>query len=145
MLPPASEIKRILAGDGPFLTIFIPKFSQYHLAIAVGSSTLIATCSRRIRFLRPAKAEPSSFVFADSVQPANINAANTRTVISNLFTIALHTILQLLSGLTEINGEGGIRTRGRDKPYTAFPRLLDKPLRHLSGAIYYWLFSIYYF
>ena len=32
------------------------------------------------------------------------------------------------------NGEGGIRTRGRDKPYTAFPRLLDKPLRHLSGA-----------
>ena len=32
------------------------------------------------------------------------------------------------------NGEGGIRTRGRDKPYTAFPRLLDKPLRHLSGV-----------
>jgi hypothetical protein len=32
------------------------------------------------------------------------------------------------------NGEGGIRTRGRDKPYTAFPRLLDKPLRHLSKA-----------
>jgi hypothetical protein len=30
------------------------------------------------------------------------------------------------------NGEGGIRTRGKDKPYTAFPRLLDKPLRHLS-------------
>jgi hypothetical protein len=33
-----------------------------------------------------------------------------------------------------LNGEGGIRTRGRDKPYTAFPRLLDKPLRHLSGV-----------
>ncbi|MFB0554211.1 MAG: hypothetical protein ACETWQ_12965 [Phycisphaerae bacterium] len=27
--------------------------------------------------------------------------------------------------------------RGRDKPYTAFPRLLDKPLRHLSSDIYY--------
>ncbi|GAI56903.1 unnamed protein product, partial [marine sediment metagenome] len=40
-------------------------------------------------------------------------------------------------GLTELNGEGGIRTRGRDKPYTAFPRLLDKPLRHLSETIYY--------
>jgi hypothetical protein len=41
------------------------------------------------------------------------------------------------------NGEGGIRTRGRDKPYTAFPRLLDKPLRHLSKAIYiYLLFTI---
>ena len=34
----------------------------------------------------------------------------------------------------KMNGEGGIRTRGRDKPYTAFPRLLDKPLRHLSGV-----------
>ena len=33
------------------------------------------------------------------------------------------------------NGEGGIRTRGRDEPYTAFPRLLDKPLRHLSGLV----------
>jgi hypothetical protein len=32
-------------------------------------------------------------------------------------------------------GEGGIRTRGRDKPYTAFPRLLDKPLRHLSKVV----------
>jgi hypothetical protein len=30
------------------------------------------------------------------------------------------------------NGEGGIRTRGRDEPYTAFPRLLLKPLGHLS-------------
>jgi hypothetical protein len=41
------------------------------------------------------------------------------------------------------NGEGGIRTRGRDKPYTAFPRLLDKPLRHLSKAIHnYVLFII---
>jgi hypothetical protein len=39
------------------------------------------------------------------------------------------------------NGEGGIRTRGRDKPYTAFPRLLDKPLRHLSGN--YKLFNCY--
>ncbi len=36
-----------------------------------------------------------------------------------------------LGGL--FNGEGGIRTRGKDKPYTAFPRLLDQPLRHLSG------------
>jgi len=31
-----------------------------------------------------------------------------------------------------VNGEGGIRTRGTDKPYTAFPRLLLKPLGHLS-------------
>gem|GEM_PF-4969321 len=36
--------------------------------------------------------------------------------------------------LAKRSGEGGIRTHGRDKPYTAFPRLLDKPLRHLSGA-----------
>ena len=98
MLPPASEIKRMLTGGSPFLIIFISRFSQYHLAIAAGSSTLIATCSRRIRFLRPAKAELSSFVVADSVpQPVNVNAAKTRTIISNLFTIALHTILQLLS------------------------------------------------
>jgi hypothetical protein len=39
-------------------------------------------------------------------------------------------------------GEGGIRTRGRDKPYTAFPRLLDKPLRHLSKIIYNQLFTL---
>ena len=32
-------------------------------------------------------------------------------------------------------GEGGIRTRGTDKPYTAFPRLLLKPLGHLSKII----------
>ena len=35
------------------------------------------------------------------------------------------------------NGKGGIRTRGRDMPYTAFPRLLLKPLGHLSGLIDY--------
>ena len=33
------------------------------------------------------------------------------------------------------NGEGGIRTRGTDKPYTAFPRLLLKPLGHLSISV----------
>ena len=33
------------------------------------------------------------------------------------------------------NGEGGIRTRGRDKPYTAFPRPLLRPLGHLSNGI----------
>ncbi len=36
--------------------------------------------------------------------------------------------------MTFPNGEGGIRTRGKNKSYTAFPRLLDKPLRHLSGV-----------
>ncbi len=33
------------------------------------------------------------------------------------------------------NGEEGIRTLGRDKPYTAFPRLLLKPLGHLSVLV----------
>ena len=39
-----------------------------------------------------------------------------------------------LPSFAQKNGEGGIRTRGKDKPYTAFPRPLDKPLRHLSGV-----------
>jgi hypothetical protein len=33
------------------------------------------------------------------------------------------------------NGEGGIRTRGKDKPYTAFPRPLLRPLGHLSNGL----------
>ncbi len=46
--------------------------------------------------------------------------------------------------LPKKNGEGGIRTRGKDKPYTAFPRLLLKPLGHLSGTIFYLILTIYY-
>jgi len=70
---------------------------------------LIATCSRRIRFVRPAEAKPSSFLFADSgPQPSNINAAETKITINNLFVTSLHIILQLLSGRAKINGEGGI-------------------------------------
>ena len=36
------------------------------------------------------------------------------------------------SQCNKVNGEEGIRTLGTDKPYTAFPRLLLKPLGHLS-------------
>ena len=35
----------------------------------------------------------------------------------------------------KFNGEEGIRTLGRDMPYTAFPRLLLKPLGHLSELV----------
>ena len=37
------------------------------------------------------------------------------------------------------SGQGGIRTRGTDEPYTAFPMPLLKPLGHLSrkeGGVY---------
>ena len=44
-------------------------------------------------------------------------------------------ILVLYQIPAKCNGEGGIRTRGTDKPYTAFPRLLLKPLGHLSKNV----------
>ena len=49
-------------------------------------------------------------------------------------TLQVPEVRELVECLSNCNGEGGIRTRGKDKPHTAFPRPLLKPLGHLSGA-----------
>ena len=55
---------------------------------------------------------------------------------SAFFYLSTQKIPQFAAGIKTLfisfTGEGGIRTHGRDKPYTAFPRLLLKPLGHLS-------------